>query len=198
MTPEVLLLQGIANMLNSPHADNYESGCRYLKQVLEENAYAAMDIYQIVEFARNDYQLNSATDQFRMVNEEDKLFLRVAANFSLAACYCLKLDFDKAREYIRNVENVEYGFFTRKKDTIESFRKNCPNLRAYVDEFEKKIIEMAQEAISNASSNDGSVTDAEVVVKPPRNSWKIVTIVLSVLIILGIIGVVVSQFTNVL
>lgn len=198
MTPEVLLLQGIANMLNSPHADNYESGSRYLKQVLEENDYAAMDIYQIVEYARHDFKLNSALDQFGKVNEEDKLFLRVAANFSLAACYCLKLDFDKAREYISNVENVEYGFFTRKKDTIESFRKNCPNLRNSVDEFEKKIIEMAQEAISNASSNNGSVVDAEVVVKPPRSIWKIATIVLSVLIVLAIIGVVVLKFTNLL
>lgn len=198
MTPEVLLLQGIANMFNSPHADNYESGCHYLKQVLEENAYAAMDIYQIVEYARTDFKLNSALDQFGKVNEEDKLFLRVAANFSLAACCCLKLDFDKAREYISNVENVEYGFFTRKKDTIESFRKNCPNLRNYVDEFEKKIIEMAQEAISKASSNDGSVVETEVVVKPPRSVWKIATIVLSVLIILAIIGVVVLKFTNLL
>ena len=190
MELEYLLLESIASEIatsfSNPHADNYEKGSRYLKRVIEVEWNEDMDIYEIWEFARNNEQLKSAIYEFTEIDEDDKLYLRVASKFYLAICYLLKLDFNRARRCISEVESVEYNFFTLKKDTIESFRRTCPSLRTAVDDYEEKIKILIQNIQEQASGQ------VEV---PSRNWWKITTIVLVLLVIVAIV-IVLMYFNN--
>lgn len=180
MLEEFVIMDGIASLFGNKHADNYERGCRYLKQAME--------------FTNNEDELKNAIREFIEVNEEDKLYLQVAAKFNLAICHCMMLDFEKSKSYIWQIENIEYDWFTLKKDTIEDLRNECPNLRASVNELEQSVIKMMAD-IRN-QNGAGNVLIEEATVVPSRNKWKIATIVLIVVIILIIIGMIVLHFVN--
>lgn len=104
MALEYLLLEavslGIASEFGNPHAGNYENGCRLLKRITEVELDDRMDIYEIQDFAKHNEYLKSAISAFKDINEDDKLYLRVAAKFNLAVCYCFRLNFDQARKFI--------------------------------------------------------------------------------------------------
>ena len=140
-------MQILGGLLEDPHSSNFEQGSKHLNNVtnnlgnLSINLDNLSDIEKFVEFSKNE-QLIFAIYELQKVDETDKLYLRVAANYYLSLCYCLKLNFEQSREYLSKVENVTYSGFTRKVDTIESFRNICPEIRQTIDEHEQNTNEL--------------------------------------------------------
>lgn len=142
-----------------PHTDNYNRGVKNLKQ-----ASAIKEIYYI----------NRAIEEFIEVDDSDRLFLRVASKYMLSLCYCAKNDFDEARDCVRYIKNVNYDFFTRKKDTIEMFRSNCDSLNSWINECEEEYIR----SLVPSDPGDSEGSDSSV------NWWKVMAIIMIVLFVL--------------
>ena len=115
----------IAFLDSTPHEKNFERGYRLLEVGCETN---------------DEDTINRAADEFLQVDNDDLLYLQVAANYYLAICFAKLNKFAVSYKYIDMVQAVDYDFFTRKKDTIETFRTNSVELRKVVEEAERKYL----------------------------------------------------------
>lgn len=143
----------IAFLDSNPHEKNFERGYRLLEVGCETN---------------DEDTIKRAADEFLQVDNDDLLYLQVAANYYLAICFAKLNKFAVSYKYIDMVQAVDYDFFTRKKDTIEIIRKSSYELRPLVQEAEKEYLayleRLRREQARQHNGDDG-------------NFWKIVTIV---------------------
>lgn len=140
------LIDGLINaaFATNPHAENFERGYRQLEVGCD---------------ADDEDVVKQAIDELLKVNDADLLYLQVAANYYLAIGYAKLNKFAVSYRYIDKVSSVDYDFFTRKKDTIETFRTNSVELRKVVEEAEREYLKRKS---SNSSGG---------------NFWKVVTII---------------------
>ncbi len=169
---ELAIIDGIASLFGNPHAENYENGCKYLKRALA---------------VENEDDINSAIYEFLEVDNDDKLYLQVAAKFNLAICYCLKCSFDRSRACIKEVENTEYDFFTLQKDTIDQLKGDCYDLRKLVNETEQEYLAELARAKEEERIRREEEEKAQAVLPSTTetNIWKVVSIVLMAVLVLG-------------
>lgn len=156
-------LDGLTALFANPHNENFKRGYRHMKRAFE---FDEVDLFK------------SAIDEFLEVDEDDKLYLQVAAKFNLAICHCMLCNFDRSRSYISEVQNTEYSFFTLNKRTIDSFINECPSLRSKVDLREQEY----RRYLESLRAERDKVDEIDVV--PSRNKWKIAAIVLITLFII--------------
>ena len=125
------------------------------------------------------------------VDNDDKLYLQVAAKFNLAICYCLKCSFDRSRACIKEVENTEYDFFTLQKDTIDQLKGDCYDLRKLVNETEQEYLaELAriqEEERIRREKEEKAMGQTQTVAPSAAdtNVWKVISIVLMVVLVLA-------------
>lgn len=179
------IIGGIVNAVfgNSEHEENFNKGYKLLEQ------YSATD--------EEDF-LKAAILEFVAVDDDDFLYLQVAAKYCLAICYAKQLKFDKSYNALEFIQRVDYDFFTRKKNTIETIRESSVELKkeiesaeraynAYLEQLrreeeERLLREQAekQRLIGGNGNNDAF--------------WKIVAIISLVLLSITIIGVIFLLF----
>lgn len=150
------LIDGLINaaFATNPHAENFERGYRQLEVGCD---------------ADDEDTIKQAIDELLKVNDDDLLYLQVAANYFLAIGYAKLNKFAVSYRYIDKVSSVDYDFFTRKKDTIETFRANSAELRKVVEEAEREYLaylKSLEEERKLHSSNSGG-----------GNFWKVVAII---------------------
>lgn len=123
-----LLAEGAINafMDSNKHADNFERGYKALEVGCE------MD---------DEDEIKRAIKELSEVDDDDLLYLRVAANYFLAIGYAKLHKYSQSYNRLDMVHNVSYDFFTRKKDTIEEIRANSYKLRTVIQEDEKEYLE---------------------------------------------------------
>ena len=149
----IQITQLINDLLGNPHAENFDKGIKFLKVSLENTDWAILDsvdesdiprIEKFIETSSHNDQILFAIYEFSQIDESDKLYLRVAANFYSAICYCMKFDFKQAKSYIDKVETVTYSGITLKRDFINDCKNECQELRQTVSDYEDKIQELKQ------------------------------------------------------
>ena len=152
------LIDGLINaaFATNPHAENFERGYRQLEVGCD---------------ADDEDAVKQAIDELLKVNDDDLLYLQVAANYFLAIGYAKLNKFAVSYRYIDKVSSVDYDFFTRKKDTIDTFRTNSAELRKVVEEAEREYLAYLErlrleEERKRQSSNSSS-----------GNFWKVVAII---------------------
>ena len=192
----------INDLLGNPHAENFNDGIKYLKVSLENTDWAILDsddesniprIERYIETSSHNCLIHLAIHEFSQIDESDKLYLRVAANFYSAICYCMKFDFEQARSYIDKVETVTYRGITLNKDVINDFKKDCPEFRQTVTTFELKINEIKQNIENYKRKQIEGPRDLPIPESQPSSSkWKVVSIIL---IFIVIIMAIVMMFT---
>ncbi len=156
------LVAGIfSGLFVSTHSENFESGFKHLKRGMA---------------VRNTVEIDNAIYEFIEIDDDDKLYMQVAAKFYLAICYCLKYDFEESKSCISWVENVEYDFFTLKKDTINLLKDNCQSLRQVVNECEEEYIRANTPTVVESEDASGN-----------GKGWKILAICLIVVIVIAIV-----------
>ena len=154
------LIDGLINaaFATNPHAENFERGYRQLEVGCD---------------ADDADTIKQAIDELLKVNGDDLLYLQVAANYFLAIGYAKLNKFAVSYRYIDKVSSVDYDFFTRKKDTIETFRTNSVELRKVVEEAEREYLaylerlrleEERKRKLQSSNSSGG-------------NFWKVVAII---------------------
>lgn len=198
--------QLINDLLGNPHAENFDKGLKYLNETLENTDWAILDsidesdiprIEKYIESTSRNEKLLFAIYEFSQIDESDKLYLRVAANFILVLCYCLKLDFKQARSYIDKVETVTYSGITLKRDFINARKNACPELRQDVSDYEDKIQELKQNIKNyNSKQIEGTRDDTKQESQPSSNKWKVVSIILIFIVIIMAI-VMISTFSKI-
>lgn len=169
---ELAIIDGIASLFGNPHAENYQNGCKYLKRALA---------------IENEEDINSAIYEFLEVDNDDKLYLQVAAKFNLAICYCMKCSFARSRACVEEVENTEYDFFTLQKDTIDQLKDGCYNLRKLINETEQEYLRELERAKEEERIRREEEEKAQAVLPSTTetNIWKVVSIVLMAVLVLG-------------
>ena len=148
----------------SKHKENFDNGYKFLNRACEGGG---------------DEDLNDAIREFRMIDEDDLLYLNVAAQYCLAVCYAKKNEFGKSYQSLDYIKNVQYDFFTRKKDTIEEIRSRSFELRRAVEEAEKAYLE----ELRKKTESDQRQNSMDKI-------WKIVAIAALAVAAAAIIGVI--------
>ena len=202
----IQITQLINDLLGNPHAENFDKGIKFLKVSLENTDWAILDsvdesdiprIEKYIETAPHNKQIFFAIYEFSQIDESDKLYLRVAANFYSAICCFMIFDFEQAISYINKVETVTYSGITLNRDFINDCKNDCPELRQTVYNFESKIQELKQkikEYKRTQIEGTGDATKQES--QPSSNKWKVVSIILIFIVIIMAI-VMISAFSKI-
>lgn len=115
--------------------------------------------------------IKKAVSEFDFINEDDdRLFVVALSYLFLAICYTYLLDFSLAYHYLDQLEEIDYDFFTRKKDTIEEIKSEGREFRPEV-----RKMEMAMEG------GESGVDDTNEI------DWKKVSIFLFIVLGIGLI-----------
>ena len=198
--------QLINNLLGNPHDENFENGLKYLNETLENTDFEVLNsdnendiprIEKYIESTSRNEKLLFAIYELSKIDNSDKLYLRVAANFILALCYCLKQDFEQARSYIDKVEKVTYSGITLKRDFINARKNDCPELRQSVSNFESKINDIKGNIEKYKKKQIEGTRDATTQEsQPSSNKWKVVSIILIFIVFIMAI-VMISAFSKI-
>lgn len=156
--------------MNGRNIDHFQNGCEYLSKGIDS---------QNVDF------LNKAIQEFDFINKkDDKLFILACSYLNRAICYAYLLNFTLSYDYLDKLDDIEYGLFTRKKDTIDEIKSSGRSFRQEV----KKVEDAYNEYIRSLQEGHEEDKNESTV------DWKKLFIGLLITIIIGAIVLLFSIF----
>lgn len=153
----------ISEWMNGKNIGHFQNAFEYLTKGIDH---------------KNTDFLKKSISEFDFINtEDDKLFVVAYSYLGRAVCYAYLLNFTLAYDYLEKLEHIEYGFFTRKKDTIEEIKNNGRSFRKEVEKLEDAYNEYLKSLQENDSDN----------IQETRINWKIILIPLLLILIIGLV-----------
>ena len=97
----------------------------------------AYDLYEAIDFEGDiESEIQEVLQCLESVNNDDRLFVKVAAWNLKAWCYAHIGQFTKARQNITRVLNAQTDTLTLNKAGIEEFKKQCKDLKLRIQNIE--------------------------------------------------------------